>query len=185
MTTTTDTVTCGRCGHPTAETTDTVPAWLARCADTAACDQRLARRAATARTTAIREIIVALHEAGYVHTVERGGHRWQLNSDQVSENIVHYVTFEPAPETLPDQNSLIIRNGANQLGWDGQLNPGHAADLLVSAGVLARCLRRTCDRLIPGDVVECARCAATSDAIAYDRAVDAADHGRHAAHEAA
>lgn len=187
------TVPCSRCGHPGKHdqinlfaadaAPGVVPPWLARCTDTDACDQRIAARQRAEATGAVRAIVLALHEAGYVHTAERGEHRWQLDSPQISENITHWVTYEPAPETLPGQTSLIIRHGDQQIGWDGVTGIGHAAELLVLAGVLARCLR--CSELVAGNVVECARCAATSDAIAYDNAVDAAEHGRHAAHEAA
>jgi hypothetical protein len=187
------TANCIRCGY--AGTADEMnlntydqaatPPWLVLCADTDSCAQRVQQRERGAFTTAVREIVVALHDAGYRHTLERGEHRWQLNSDQVSRNISHYVIYEPAPEILPGQATLTIRHGSHLVGWDGPLSAGHAADLLVLTGVLGRCLQRECDRLVPGDVVECARCAATSDAVAYDAAVDAAGHGRHSAHEAA
>lgn len=123
----------------------------------------------------------ALHPAGYrrpyaVNPGDPSEHYWKLDS-------AHYIVFESLPGVLKDQPRLTVRHGAQQIVWDGANDPRDAITLLVTLGVLGTC--RQCDLPVEADAVECGSCAVTTDLIAYDRAVDAADHGRHAAHEAA
>jgi hypothetical protein len=127
----------------------------------------------------------ALHTAGYrrpqpAPKTSTGG---RLRTAEAQLDTTHHLEFEPAPRSIPGQARLTIRHGAQQIVWDGVNDTSDAVTLLARLGVIGTC--RQCDLPVEADAVECRDCSVTTDLIAYDAAVDAADRGRHAAHEAA
>lgn len=123
----------------------------------------------------------ALHAVGYRRTQpalpgQPSDRCWKASTDR-------YIEFQPAPAELAEQVKLIVRHGHNELVWAGITDLRDAVTVLVMLGIVGTC--RQCDAPIEPTAVECRACAVTTDLIAYDAAVDAADYGQHAAHEAA
>ncbi len=121
----------------------------------------------------------ALAATGYERTTRIANHAVLEHHHQLDTE--HHVTFEYAPETLPDQTRLTVRHGAKQVTWDGIDDVQDAVVLLARLGVIGTC--RTCDGdvPVPAGEVECD----THAQMTLDLPTQAVATIRHTAHQAA